>query len=83
MAVLYLSLYPWAAYQTYEWSPGSITTTALLNVIFLHEAGQRVWLYDDGRGRTRRQRDWVTPHDDNVTYTFDDITDLRPEFLLA
>lgn len=34
------------AYQTYEWSPGYMTT-ALWNVISLHEAGERVWLHDN------------------------------------
>lgn len=45
--------------------------TALWNVISLHEAGQRVWLHDDGGGRD----------DDDVTHKFDDITYFRPEFL--
>lgn len=40
-----------------------------------------MWLYDDGRGRKLETERLGHLHDDNVTYTFDDITYLR--FLLA
>lgn len=57
-----------AAYQMYKWSPGSMTT-ALWNVISLHEAGQRVWLHDD-QGAVGDGDDYATHQFDNFTYLF-------------
>lgn len=62
-----------AAYQTYEWSPGYMTT-ALWNVISLHEAGRRVWLHDDQGG--------VGDGDDYATHQFDNFNCFRPKLFI-
>lgn len=73
----YLSLYPWAAYQTYEWSPG-YKTTALWNVNFAWGRTKSLaWWRREGEEETL-ERLGHPPRDDNVTYKFDDITYPRP-----
>lgn len=49
-------------------------TTALWNVISLHEAGRRVWLHDDQGG--------VGDGDDYATHQFDNFNCFRPQLFI-